>query len=146
LIPYFNAYGFNPIIPCSNRELANALIRAFNVDALYNVSGTAAVDEFIKEFPYIQWPDFHPELFVQSGKKRQPTLLDVFHPARHLYESHVDRREKPAIDAALYSWSETDPLRFALLATCGAYPAEVDTLALPGAFKRVDCARVFRRA
>ena len=45
---------FNPIIPCANREMAKALILAFNVDALYNVSGTNAVGEFIKEFPYLE--------------------------------------------------------------------------------------------
>jgi len=56
---------FNPIIPCVDRKLAEALIAAFRVDALYNVSGTA-VDAFIKEFPHIQWPEFHPELFVDS--------------------------------------------------------------------------------
>jgi hypothetical protein len=120
---------FNPIIPCSNRELAEALIRAFNVDALWNVSGTAIVDNFIKEFPYIQWPDFQPQLFVEmaSGPERQPTLLDVAHPAQHLYENHVDRREKPAIDAAFYSWIEADPLRFALSATWGSYPPAAET-------------------
>jgi len=57
---------FNPIIPCVDRKLAEALIAAFRVDALYNVSGTAAVDAFIKEFPHIQWPEFHPGLFVDS--------------------------------------------------------------------------------
>lgn len=119
---------YNPIIPCSNRDLAEALIRAFNVDALYDVSGTAAVDDFIKDFPHIPWPDFHAKLFVErgSGASRVPTLLDVAHPARQLYESHVDRREKPAIDAALYAWDESDPLRFALAATCGSYPPESD--------------------
>jgi hypothetical protein len=117
---------YNPIIPCSNRYLAEALIRAFNVDALYNVSGTATVDGFIKEFPHIPWPDFRAELFVERGSSasRVPTLLDVAHPARQLYESHVDRREKPAIDAALYVWDEIDPFRFALAATCGSYPSE----------------------
>lgn len=39
---------FNPIIPRSDRDLAEAPITAFNVDALYNVSATAAVDAFIK--------------------------------------------------------------------------------------------------
>jgi hypothetical protein len=59
---------FNPIIPCSNRQLAEALIRAFNTDALYNVSGTPAVDNFIKEFPYIPWPDFHTALFSKERR------------------------------------------------------------------------------
>jgi hypothetical protein len=129
---------YNPIVPCSDRDLADALIRAFNVDALYNVSGTATVDNFIKEFPYIRWPDFHPQLFAESGAERQPTLLDVTHPAQHLYESHVDRREKPAIDAAFYSWDQGDPLRFALLATCGSYPLEAET--------GRDYSRLFQRA
>lgn len=118
---------FNPIIPCSDRKLAQALITAFGVDALYNVSGTATVDAFIKEFPHIQWPEFHHELFVDSFSERQPTLLDVAHPARHLFETHVDGREKPAIDTAYYQWEDADPLRFALHATCGRYPAETVT-------------------
>jgi hypothetical protein len=102
---------YSPIIPCSNRELAEVLIRAFNLDALYNISGTPAVDNFIKEFPYIPWPAFQTELFVETGAKRQPTLLDVGHPAQHLYESHVDRRATPGIDAAIYEWEQADPLR-----------------------------------
>src|SRR5271166_2791616 len=75
---------FNPIIPCYDRELANALITAFKVDALYNVSGSAAVDAFINDFPYIKWPDFRPALFVDSSSGKQPTLLNVAHPAQHL--------------------------------------------------------------
>lgn len=117
---------YNPIIPYANRELAEALIRAFNLDALYDISGTEDVENFIKEFPYIQWPDLHKDLFIDTGSRREPTLLDVSHPAQHLFESHVDRREKPGIDAALYAWDQADPLRFVLHATCGAYPSEAD--------------------
>ena len=29
-----------PILPCADEELSGAIIRAFHVDALYNVSGT----------------------------------------------------------------------------------------------------------
>lgn len=83
---------FNPIIPCGNRELSEALIRSFNLDALYNVSGTEAVANFIKDFPHIQWPDLYKDLFVDTRSGRQPTLLDVAHPAQHPFESHVDRR------------------------------------------------------
>ena len=129
---------FNPIIPYANRELAEALIRAFNVDALYNISGTEAVDNFIKEFPYIQWPDLHKELFIDTGARLEPTLLDIGHPAQHLFESHVDRREKPAIDAAIYSWDATDPLRFVLHSTHGSYPSE--------AAAGRDYSRLFQRA
>jgi hypothetical protein len=128
---------FNPIIPCADQELAKALIAAFSVDSLYNISGTDAVDAFIKKFPHIQWPEFHPELFVDSFSKRQPTLLDVAHPAQHLFETHVDRRAKPAIDAAFYQWDDADPLRFVLHATCGSYPPETVT--------GRDYARIFKK-
>jgi hypothetical protein len=72
----FRGGRFNPIIPCADRDLAEALITAFKVDALYNISGTAAVDAFIKEFPHTQWPEFEPQLFVDSFSRRLPTLLD----------------------------------------------------------------------
>jgi hypothetical protein len=129
---------FNPMIPCSDRQLAEALIKAFNVDALYNISGTAAVDTFMKEFPHIAWPDYRPELFVTRGTRKLPRLLDVGHPAQHLFERHVDRREKPAIDAAFYQWEAADRLRYALQATCGTYPQEAET--------GRDYARVFQKA
>jgi len=48
---------FNPIIPCADRAMAEALISAFNVDALYNISGTDAVEAFVKNFPHLQWPE-----------------------------------------------------------------------------------------
>jgi DNA-directed RNA polymerase subunit RPC12/RpoP len=115
---------FNPIIPCDDRELAKALIAAFNVDALYNVSGGAAADTCIRDFPYIRWPEFHPELFVDYPRGKEPTVIDVAHPARRLFETHVDRRDKPDIDTAFYQWQDTDPLRHVFQATFGAYPAQ----------------------
>lgn len=129
---------FSPIIPCADRPLAEALIKAFSVDALYNISGTDAVNNFIKEFPHLVWPDYHPELFVTRATRKLPRLLDIGHPARHLFESHVDRREKPAIDAVFYQWEPADPLRYALQATCGTYPQEAET--------GRDYARVFQKA
>jgi hypothetical protein len=105
--------------------MADALISAFNVDALYNIPGTPSVEAFIKTFPNLQWPGFHTELFVQdANSKKRPTLLDVVHPAQHLFKAHIDGREKPAIRAALYQWGADDPFRYVLTATLGAYPAE----------------------
>lgn len=127
-----------PIIPCTNQELSGAIIRAFHVDALYNVSGTPAVDAFIAEFPYLRWPDYHPELFADTGGQKLATLLDVAHPAQHLFETHVDRREKPRIEASLYQWQDADPLGLVLAATCGFYPPEAVT--------GRDYARLFARA
>ncbi|MBZ5670341.1 MAG: hypothetical protein LAO04_11495 [Acidobacteriia bacterium] len=102
--------------------MAEALVSAFQVDALYNISGTAAVDTFIKEFPHLRWPDYRPQLFVDGMKGKEPTLLDVRHPAQHLYRAHVDGRIKPSIEAVLYQWSIDDALRYVLLASCGGYP------------------------
>ena len=100
-----------PIIPCASQELSRAIVRAFHVDALYNVSGTPAVDAFIADFPYLRWPDYHPELFADTGGQKLATLLDVAHPAQQLFETHVDRRDKPRIEASLYQWQVwEDPL------------------------------------
>jgi hypothetical protein len=129
---------FNPIIPCDDRELAKALIAAFNLDALFNVSGNAAADTFIAEFPYIRWPEFHSQLFLDYPRGKEPTLLDVVHPARSLFETHVDRREKPGIDAAFYQWDGADPLRHVFHATFGDYPTPTTT--------GHDYAQLFQRA
>jgi hypothetical protein len=127
-----------PIIPCASQELSRAIIRAFHVDALYNVSGTPAVDAFIADFPHLRWPDYHPELFADTGGQKLATLLDVAHPAQHLFEAHVDRRDKPRIEAGLYQWQDGDPLGLVLAATCGFYPPEAVT--------GRDYAQIFARA
>src|ERR1035438_3856411 len=116
-----------PILPCADEKLSGAIVRAFHVDALYNVSGTPAVDTFIAKFPYLRWPDYHPELFADIGGQKVATLLDIAHPAQHLFEIHVDRRDKPRIDASLYQWEDADPLGLVLAATCGFYPSEAVT-------------------
>lgn len=113
---------FNPIIPCANREMAEAVISAFRVDALYNVSGTSPVESFIKEFPHLAWSAYESELFLGNGKEMEPTLLDVAHPAREFFDKYVEGKEKASIEGTLYAWSDEDPLRYALLASCGAYP------------------------
>ena len=41
---------FNPIIPCRDQELSKALITSFNVDALYNVSGSASGENLHPRF------------------------------------------------------------------------------------------------
>ena len=61
---------YNPIIPCSNGEMAEALIRAFNVDALYNISGTGAVDNFIKEFRIFNGRIFIPSFSWKGARAR----------------------------------------------------------------------------
>ena len=116
-----------PIIPCASQELSRAIVRAFHVDALYNVSGTPAVEAFIAEFPYLRWPDYDAELFADTRGQKLPKLLDVAHPAQQLFETHVDRRDKPRIEASLYQWQDADPLGPVLAATCGFYPPEAVT-------------------
>ena len=82
--------------------------------------------------------DQHPELFADTGGQKLATLLDVAHPAQHLFETHVDRRDKPRIEATLYQWEDAEPLGLVLAATCGCYPSEAVT--------GRDYARLFTRA
>jgi hypothetical protein len=92
----------------------------FRVDALYPASNDLALQDFIKQFPYLSWPLFHEELF--SGQ--QPTLLDIYHPARHLYEKHLRNVASPTLSFHLFQWHPADALGDVWLATFGGFPPE----------------------
>jgi hypothetical protein len=110
---------FNPVIPCGNRELARALVAAFNVDLLHDASGSAAVGKIIDEFPYLRMP-LPRKLF--GTVMPLPTFLDIRHPA----ERWRSRREE-WFPATQFACAHDDPLRLVLLATCGGYPEIEDT-------------------
>lgn len=115
---------YNPVLSCSDVQLAKQLVSALGVDLLYNVSETEVVECFIHEYPYLDWPNFQRPLFADGVNRREPRLLDVSHPARDLYERHFDRRENPSVQALMYTWASDDPMRFAFAATSGCYPGQ----------------------
>lgn len=110
---------YNPLIPIDNQTLAKKLIDLFRVDALYPISEDKEAKHFIEAYPYLPWPMIWKELFIESDNKKLPTILDIYHPIRHLYE----RKSKDKIDICMYEWSESDPLSNVFLATFGHFPA-----------------------
>lgn len=109
---------YNPLIPINNPSLANKLIDLFRVDALYPIAEDIEVKHFIEKYPYLPWPMIWKKLFIESDNKKLPTILDVYHPIRHLYE----RKSRDKINICMYEWSESDPLSDVFLATFGHFP------------------------
>ena len=115
---------YNPIIPVNNREMANQLVDVFRVDALYPAADDPQLHEFIKAFPYLPWPQFYKELFIQGMRGKLATFLDVYHPVRRIFEEHIEEKAEPLVNATLFEWDPTDPLCDVLLAHFGSYPSK----------------------
>ena len=118
---------YNPLIPIEWKE-APQLVRLFRVDLLIPASNDKAVVQFMKEFPYLHRPFFHPEIFHKdTSNKVYPQVLDLYHPIRRLYEDHFKNNPKPDFKATLFHWEKDDPLREVFLATFGDFPSAEDT-------------------
>jgi hypothetical protein len=117
---------FNPVIPLGDPELARSLIKVFRVDCLYCIGQSPEWDALRAEFKHLPWPHFNEDLFIQGQGGPMATFLDVYHPGRHFYDSHVKDRERPSRNGTLLHWDPADRLADILLATFGAYPAKAD--------------------
>ena len=113
---------YNPLIPISDRELATQLINAFHVDALYATAEDSEVKDFIKDFPYLPWPDFHSDIFIEGSQGNTATFLDIYHPVRQLMEKNLVADPNSKFTTVLTSWDSSDPLGDILLAFLGFYP------------------------
>jgi len=121
---------FNPIIPIGSGDLREAkqLQQTFRVDALFSLSETPKVADFVQRASHLPWPDIHKNLFIQDAGGPLPVLLDVYHPVRELAEDR-EKEKVPALDGA-YALPNlltrltcgADPLSDLLLATLGDYP------------------------
>jgi hypothetical protein len=121
---------FNPIIPIGSGDLLEAeqFQRTFRVDALFSLSETPKVTEFVHRASHLPWPDNQMSLFIQDIGGPLPVLLDVYHPVRELAEER-EKEKVPALDSAhtlpnLLTRPKcgADLLSDALLATLGDYP------------------------
>jgi hypothetical protein len=117
---------FNPIIPLGDPELARSLVKTFSVDCLYCIDQSPEGDALRTEFKHLLWPSYHDKLFVEGSGGPMATFLDVYHPVRHFYESHIKDREHPNRNGMLFRWDPADRLANVFLATFGAYPPKED--------------------
>lgn len=74
----------NPIIPIGNLDLAKQLVDLFRVDALFPVSETPEISDFIKLFPYLPWPLLRNDIFVQGFHGKESAFLDIYQTIRLL--------------------------------------------------------------
>jgi len=101
---------YNPIIPVGrNKEFPSRLVKLFQVDVLYPVAQSSEIETFIKQHPYLEWPDHYGNiLFAQNGKGVKLTMLDISHIIGHWWEKEFKVRKKS--NCVLFEWGENDPL------------------------------------
>ena len=114
---------FNPIIPIGvSTDTAKHIVSAFQVDALQDISTTKVVTDFIESLPHLKWPGYEKSIFVPRDGGAHATLLDVYHPVRHLAQrppAQADKQFQPF----LLQWDSADSLRDVLAASYGEYPS-----------------------
>jgi hypothetical protein len=95
----------------------------YEVDALFPVVDDPPLKAFVDRFPHLRWPGIRGQLFIVGSEGRGfASFLDVYHPARTIYEGHIDGKTEPTLTATLYQWAAIDPLRDVFLAEFGGYP------------------------
>jgi hypothetical protein len=107
-----------------DRRLAKSLVGVFQVDALYPLSAAEPLQAFAREFPYLIWPGFRHELFMDGMRGKIAGFLDIYHPVRKIFEEHVKDKAEPRIASTLYEWDADDPFSYVFLAQFGNYPAK----------------------
>ncbi len=117
------AYG--PILSVGTGASAEAdqIVRLYQVDALFPAVEDLQLKAFVDRFPHLRWPAIQRKLFIGgSGGRGLATFLDVYQPARTIYEEHIDGKQQPTLTATLYEWAAEDPLKDVFLAEFGTYP------------------------
>jgi hypothetical protein len=113
---------FNIIVPVDEvPSEAQALTNAFRVDALFSITESDAVKSFIAANAHLRWPDYDPHLFLRRQNGVVSSLLDVYHPIRHMVE-HPPPADAIHLKPVDVAWGEDDPLKDLFLATFGCYP------------------------
>jgi hypothetical protein len=119
---------YNPIIPVDDIDFGSQLVNLFRVDFLFPVSEDQKVTTFIKKFSYLPYPFLHNELFLKEySGKIYPTVVDLYHPIRRLYEENFKNNPNPSFHTTIFKWNDDDPLANVFLSTFGSFPPKEET-------------------
>jgi hypothetical protein len=128
----FTMWGgrYNPIIPVDDREIAEALVKLFRVDALVRMSNSSAVVDFIDAHVHLPFPIMGGLgwVFLQTmSSGRANAIVDLSHPTVLVYEQVLKNNPNPESVLDLYEWEIEDPLADVFLCTYGAFPSALGT-------------------
>ncbi len=113
-------YGPILSIGADEHDQATQLVRLYEADALFPVTDDPQLRAFVDRFPHLRWPGIRRQLFIEGSEERGfASFLDVYHPARTIYEEHIDGKPEPKLTATLYEWAGDDPLKDVFLAQFG---------------------------
>ena len=113
---------YNPVVVVDSAD-AQDIVNSFQVDILYPVSDDPEVIKFIKNQPHLPWSEFKKS-FSDYKSPESSMFLDIYHPARHIYERYVKNVPTPSVLACVFEWDLLDPLKDIFLITYGVYPSK----------------------
>jgi hypothetical protein len=122
----------NPIIPvCAAIDAkADQLLRMFQVDALFPVAQTDAINKFLERYPYLQNPRLHArEIFYEDWhtKKLKVAYLDVINAVEKYWSQEFKHAPSEHESACrLVTWDDSDRLRELFALSFGAYPSDLN--------------------
>jgi hypothetical protein len=88
---------FNVIVPVDeNTTEAQALADAFRLDALFAITDSNAVKNFIAANAHLGWPDFEPHLFLRRYENRIVSSLSMC-TTRYMTSSSIHPRQRRLI-------------------------------------------------
>ncbi len=116
---------YNPIIRVGEPKGATELVELYRVDALYPATEDPILTAFIDRFPYLQWPTWDKGFFIGEGDGRAlSTFLDIYHPARNIFQEHIRNRSEPGVSTVIPEWDPADPLADVFSVQLGTYPSK----------------------
>jgi hypothetical protein len=122
----------NPIIPVAAADDANAdeLLKTFQLDALFPVASTDAIDGFLARYPYHLNPRMQArELLFEdwNTKKKKVAYLDVLN-AIEKYWAQEFKHAPPHRESRcrLVRWQAGDNLRELFAVLYGSYPSDLN--------------------
>jgi hypothetical protein len=122
--------AFNPIIPVGSADnLAEDLIKFFQIDLLIPVSESSEIKEFMDKYNWARFPHSHfsnkliSEDSFKKGFKRI-RVLDISHILNKLWEKEFKFSDPSKSNCVLVNWKKKDPHSNIFSLLFGDYPSE----------------------
>lgn len=113
---------YNPLIPIDQPELAKALVRLYEVDALHAIDESTECSQFVNAYPHLKYPVWGGALLTEEDGVTSTRPLGVRTLVRHVRRRKARDRDFTPPSPILLDVTSSDPLRVPLLCTFGGYP------------------------
>lgn len=121
---------YNPIIPIGAKDnLADDLVKFFQIDVLIPIIDTPEIKNFIKKYEWASFPWTHHsrEIITDDSYKtgyKKVSVLDISHILKKIWDEEFKFAPNGKSNCAYVSWKSTDPDANILNLVFGNYPKE----------------------